>query len=389
MFRILPWRQRGLGALLRLMLAWGLLEGVRSGFYAGYLILYGPKELGLNAAVVGLSFTIHLLADSFGKGVGGYLVQRYGIGVVTIFGAGMGMLALYGASSVKSPLLLFLISGVWGISLASILPGLKTLSSRLAFQGREGRALTLTDGLTAPWAGIGLLGVGLVTKHNPDLAFALLLGGQIAAVLLGISLLGLPIAMRLHKQEYYPWRRLLIFIPAAFGQTFAPAMIGFQVLPFAQKIGLLPWQLVVLMVLGGGLVFALVPFTGRIADRVSPRWLLILGLAVLGVSMFWLASKPGFSEMLLLAVVAGVGFACFVPSWNALVIRILPEANRAAAWGTILMVEGLGFALGPSAGGFITATFSTVSVTARVGGAIFLVLSVFYLIVLWRPFWKR
>jgi hypothetical protein len=53
------------------------------------------------------------------------------------------------------------------------------------------------------------------------------------------------------------------------------------------------------------------------------------------------------------------------------------------------MVEGLGFALGPSAGGFITATFGTASVTARVGGAIFLLLSLFYLIVLWRPFWKR
>ena len=55
MFRFLPWRREGLSALLRLILVVGLLEGVRSGYFAGLLPFYAPEHLGLGPAAFTLA----------------------------------------------------------------------------------------------------------------------------------------------------------------------------------------------------------------------------------------------------------------------------------------------------------------------------------------------
>lgn len=71
MFRFLPWRREGLSALLRLILVVGLLEGVRSGYFAGLLPFYAPEHLGLGPAAFTLAFTLHQLAENLSKAAGG------------------------------------------------------------------------------------------------------------------------------------------------------------------------------------------------------------------------------------------------------------------------------------------------------------------------------
>jgi len=384
--RLSPWRLKGLSAVARLILAWGLLEGVRSGFYAGFLAIHG-SNLGFTLAVIGTAWSIHLLSDSFSKSLGGYLSQKLGMGIVTLVGGGVGLLALLIAPFVQSPVLLFSLSLVWGVSLSAIFPGLMTLSSQVAVHGREGRAVTLTNVLTAPWTALGVLGVGTLTKASPTLALNILEWAQIVVILIGLSLIFRPERVRAPRQEMYPWRRLLLFIPAAFGQTFAPALFGFYILKYAQGLGLSMFWVTTLIVLGGIISTTLLIWTGRYADRKGPRGLLILGLALIGLAMIGLGLKPGLPVLLLLAVVAGIGFGCFGPAWNALVVRLLPENNRAAAWGTLMTVEGLGHAIGPAVGGILAAAIAN-NTPFFVGGAIMLLLSLFYVVALWRPWWK-
>ncbi|WP_337870244.1 MFS transporter [Meiothermus sp.] len=383
--RLSPWRLKGLSAVARLILAWGLLEGVRNGFYAGYLAIHGG-HLGFTLAVIGTAWSIHLLSDSFSKSLGGYLSQKLGMGIVTLVGGGVGLVALLVTPYAQSPILLFGLSLVWGVSLSAIFPGLLTLSSQVAVQGREGRAVTLTNMLTTPWTGIGVLGIGFVTKVNPGLALNILEWAQIAVILIGLSLIFRPERVRPPRQELYPWRRLLLFIPAAFGQTFAPALFSFYILKYAQSLGLSMFWITVLIVVGGVISTILLIWTGRHADRKSPRELLIVGLVLIGMAMIGLGLKPGLSVLLLLAVIGGIGFGCFGPAWNALVVRLLPENNRAAAWGTLMTVEGLGHAIGPAVGGVLAAAIAS-NAPFFVGGVIMLVLSVFYVIALWRPWW--
>ncbi|GIW24963.1 MFS transporter [Meiothermus sp.] len=383
--RLSPWRLKGLSAVARLILAWGLLEGVRNGFYAGYLAIHGAN-LGFTLAVIGTAWSIHLLSDSFSKSLGGFLSQKLGMGIVTLAGGGVGLAVLLVVPHAQSPLLLFGLSMVWGVSLSAIFPGLLTLSSQVAVQGREGRAVTLTNLLTAPWTGIGVLGVGFVTKIDPNLALNILEWAQIAVILIGLSLIFRPERVRPPKQELYPWRRLLLFIPAAFGQTFAPALFSFYILKYAQSLGLSIFWITVLVVLGGAISTVLLIWTGRYADRKSPRELLIVGLLLIGLAMIGLGLKPGLPVLLLLAVLGGIGFGCFGPAWNALVVRLLPENNRAAAWGTLMTVEGLGHATGPAVGGVLAAAIAN-NAPFFAGGVIMLLLSVFYVVALWRPWW--
>lgn len=383
--RLSPWRLKGLSAVARLILAWGLLEGVRNGFYAGYLAIHGG-HLGFSLATIGTAWSIHLLSDSFSKSLGGYLSQKLGLGIVTLVGGGVGLLALLVTPYAQSPILLFALSLVWGVSLSAIFPGLLTLSSQVAVQGREGRAVTLTSLLTAPWTGIGVLGIGFVTKVNPELALSILEWAQIGVIVIGLSLIFRPARVRPPRQELYPWRRLLLFIPAAFGQTFAPALFSFYILKYAQSLGLSMFWIALLIVVGGATSTILLIWTGRYADRKSPRELLIVGLALIGVVMIGLGLKPGLLVLVPLAVIGGIGFGCFGPAWNALVVRLLPENNRAAAWGTLMTVEGLGHAIGPAVGGVLAATLAS-NAPFFVGGAIMLVLSIFYAVALWKPWW--
>ncbi|MCX7782885.1 MAG: MFS transporter, partial [Meiothermus sp.] len=111
--RLSPWRLKGLSAVARLILAWGLLEGVRNGFYAGYLAIHGGN-LGFTLAVIGTAWSIHLLSDSFSKSLGGYLSQKLGMGIVTLAGGGVGLLVLLIAPYAQSPILLLGLSLVWG-----------------------------------------------------------------------------------------------------------------------------------------------------------------------------------------------------------------------------------------------------------------------------------
>ncbi len=387
MQRISPWHLRGLSPLLRLILTWGLLEGVRSGFYGGYLPVH-VQGLGLTLTVTGTAFTLHLLADSFGRGIGGFLVQRFGLGLVAATGSTIGLLALLAVPSARSPILLFALSIVWGLSLSAVPPGMMTLSSRQAVKGREGRALTLTNMLVAPFTGLGGLGVGFLTKIDPKLALELMIAGQVLALLAALTLIFRPERVPPPtKQEYYPWTRLLLFIPAAFGQTFAPMLFSQLIFPYTKVLGLAGGWIVAAVGLGGIFSYGLTAWTARYADKYSPRGLLIGGLGLLGVALLWLGSSPSLLELLIIAVAAGVGMACFSPAWNALVVKLLPEANRAAVWGTLMLVEVMGTALGPAVGQTLAQT-TGISTPFYVAGAIFLALSVFYIVALWRPFWN-
>jgi MFS family permease len=142
-----------------------------------------------------------------------------------------------------------------------------------------------------------------------------------------------------------------------------------------------------LLLLGGGLAFGLLPFTGRMVDKRGYRLSLILGLALLGGVMLRLAQVPPLQEVFLLAVVAGLGFSLFMPGWNGFLAKNLPQENRAAIWGSLMTVEGLGVALGPVAGGALWEAFG-LHAPFLAGGGIFLGLSLFYALVFGRGRWS-
>ena len=361
------------------------MEGVRSGYFAGLLPFYAPEHLGLGPAAFTLAFTFHQLSENLSKTFGGLLAERVGFGKTVSLAAFAGFLTLLLTPMAHAAWLLWVLAVLWGLSMSTLYPGLMTLASRIAVPGREARALSFTLTLVMPWVGIGLVGVGQVAQKEPEAALTLLMVAQGVVLLLALSLFPFRIPIPKAVREPYPYKRLLFFLPAAFGQTFAPALVSLFILRLAkEELALEP---IALLLLGGALALGLLPLTGRQVDRKGYRFALVGGLFLLGVVMVWLAFTPSFMELILLVLLAGVGYSLFLPGWNGFLAKNLPQENRAAIWGGLMTVEGLGIALGPAVGGLLWETIG-LRTPLLTGSAVFFLLSLFYAVLFWRMRWS-
>jgi len=103
--------------------------------------------------------------------------------------------------------------------------------------------------------------------------------------------------------------------------------------------------------------FVLIPVISRLLARVSARWLLTTGFALMAVGA-WLASRLEVLDMSLAPMVApalliGVGFALSVSSFTAVAINTVPLHLAGMASATTNLLRDLGFALGPIVAGAV------------------------------------
>ncbi len=360
MLRLLPWQDGKAFVLLRFLAVLALTEFVRNALYIPFLTLYGPRHLGLSGFEVGVAVSLTFWGETVGRSLGGHLSERLGVGRVSLIGAVVGLVAVSLIPRITSAGWLWALAFAHGVSLSPLWPGIMTLSSRLARPGEASRALGFTQMPVMPFIGLGFLLGATLVNYSPPLTREVLFWTQLVIVLIALSTVritdghGNKPPATVGQSAPYPWRRLLNLFPVAFIQTLAPAMVGLAILPFARDTGLSILQLTLLIGTGGAVAFAALHAAGRLADRVGPKWLLVTGLSLQGAALFGLASGLPLWGMLVAAVAAGLGYALMIPSWNGLVVRLLPEHSRASAWGVLMMFEGLGFSIGPAVSGLVS-----------------------------------
>lgn len=380
--------------VLRLLALLALSDFVRSGFLVAYLPLAG-QNFELRAADIGLIVGLNYLADALAKGPVGVLTERYGLGRMALLGATVGALTLLALPHVPFLFLAWLLSLTWGLAFTSLWPGVMTAVSHFAKEGKQSRALSWASVAAAPGIVLGVLGVGLVMKHTPELGYPILIGAQAVAVVLALSLVGLRLPRRQDRAARdpaapgspYRWVKVASLIPAAFAQTLAPGLLVPIFYPYLAKLGLGVTDLLAPAALGLGVGLTCIQLAGRLADRLHPRVALLPGLLLLGVT-FLLLGLPGAQERLyLITAVGGVAYALFLAGWNGLVSRTLPTEHRTAAWGTIMAVEALGYAVGPVLGGVMWDRFGTGG-PFYLGAVVFLLVQIYYLMP-WRQAARR
>ena len=194
--------------------------------------------------------------------------------------------------------------------------------------------------------------------------------------------------LRLHRLLEAVHRRVAALLPAAFAQTLAPGLLITLLYPLLAHLGLHLRDLV-----GPGLIAAAafglsLWLLGRLADQAHPRRALSPGLLLLALVFGLVALSnvpPGAGDvrprLWALAPLLGLGYGAFIAGWNGLVGRTLPEAHRAAGWGTVMAVESLGYALGPVLGGAVW-QFAGQSGVFGLGALVFLLTEGYY-------FWTR
>jgi EmrB/QacA subfamily drug resistance transporter len=107
------------------------------------------------------------------------------------------------------------------------------------------------------------------------------------------------------------------------------------------------------------LVYAVLLITaGRLGDMFGPKRMFITGLIIFTLSstLCGLAQDP--NQLIFFRVVQAVGGALLTPQSLSLITSIFPAEKRGAAFGIWGAMAGLAAVAGPTAGGFLTTTFS-------------------------------
>ena len=379
--------------MTRALLLLGLCELVRTGLYVGFL----PQQLAaehLPLTAAGLAWTLHYGTDTLCRSPGGHLVERFGLRPVLAVSALVSLITVFAMPFAPTTLVLVALAALHGAALSPIWPAVMTLSSVLAPEENQPRAVALVSVAAGPFTGIGFLGIGaLASVHFADINSASRLhdiGGWPLAVLLAVQGLALLLALTLHSVRLRPetarrpatpvsLRRTLAFlIPAAVVQTLALSLLGPVITPFAERMGLGQWGLVGLLVAGAGAAYSLLGLTGRLTVRYGARIMLIVGLLLAALGLALMATLPPVWVYFLLAGLLGVGYACLLPGWGGLVASLLPQEGRAASWGVVMTAENVGMASGPLLG---TLAFDRLGASAPflVGAALFVLTASVYL----------
>ncbi|WP_027482112.1 MFS transporter [Deinococcus pimensis] len=380
----MPWNSSPI--VLRLLALLALSDLVRSGFLVAYLPLAG-RQFELSAADVGLIVGLNYLADALAKGPVGVLTERFGLGRMAFLGAFVGIVTLLALPHVPFLFLAWLLSLTWGLAFTSLWPGVMTAVSHFAKEGKQSRALSWASVAAAPGIVLGVLGVGLVMKRAPELGYPILVGTQVVALLLALSLVNLRLPRRTQRTSSYRWVRVATLIPAAFAQTLAPGLLVPIFYPYLARLGLSVTDLLAPAALGAVVGLGCVQLAGRLADRLHPRAALLPGLLLLGTTFVLLGLPGAENRLYLITAVGGLAYALFLAGWNGLVGRTLPKEHRTAAWGTVMAVEALGYAVGPVLGGVMWERFGSGG-PFYLGALVFLLVNLYY-VMPWREAARR
>jgi DHA1 family tetracycline resistance protein-like MFS transporter len=104
----------------------------------------------------------------------------------------------------------------------------------------------------------------------------------------------------------------------------------------------------------GLMQFLFSPILGGLSDRFGRRPILLLSLLVSGVDYVLMALSPSIAWLFVGRVLAGITGASFTAA-SAYIADISPPEKRAQNFGIIGAAFGLGFILGPAAGGLLGA----------------------------------
>ncbi|HET9422537.1 MAG TPA: DHA2 family efflux MFS transporter permease subunit [Nocardioides sp.] len=93
--------------------------------------------------------------------------------------------------------------------------------------------------------------------------------------------------------------------------------------------------------------------SGRLGDRIGPKWMYLAGLAVFTAASLWCALSGSIEMLIAARVVQGVGAAMITPQTMAVITRIFPPERRGQAMALWGATAGVATLVGPILGGVL------------------------------------
>jgi len=361
-----------------------LLEFVHGGLLLVLVPVYLRSQLALPLGTVGLALSAYGLADLALKVPAGWFVDRFGSRFALLVASALSFLSLLALSQATAPWMIFLGCAIHGAGASPVWPAaVFGATARSKERGHVmGQIFTAWLGGTGLGAAFtaGLLVVGAREAFGL-LGLAVLLAGVVTFVAAPTGRAGSSHAVALPQAAAAARvviRRLHLLAVGMFLQTFAGGMLVPVLTPYARDVlHLTRVELIVLLTAGPGLAVLLLIPLGRLADRLGPLRV-VGGGVLLAPLVLWTVPACGVVWCLApLTAALAAGYALVLPAWNAVLLDRVPQQGRGTILGLIMALEGLGAALGPTAGGWIAdvqglaAPFRSAAVVFGVAAIIF------------------
>jgi DHA1 family multidrug resistance protein-like MFS transporter len=383
---LLEIRREGIDKLVLIgfLLVVGLVEFIKMGL----IIMFLPslfESLKYSKTVLGWVLSANLLADNLCKSATGWFVDQEGPWLVLIFGCltifvGLILLAKFYNNAILTIIAAVMVgmggSPTWPAAIAGMI--------KINGENRRASTISLISTIWMAGGGLGIFFVGLLLSSRPKgligkispattnpYTWATILLILIAVFIILISTAGWAIWRRMYgpppqnlvhyndKERFMAvLQRILTvwnLIPGMFFQTFSLGMLLPSLLPFTVgKLGLSELQYYLLLLVGGGVVVFFMSPVGRLTDRMGPRIFLVSGFLLAALSLFFLAFFGNAFNVWFIVIFIGFSYALIQPAWNSVLAASIPPGQRGVLMGLFMSIEGLGFALGPAFGGFLS-----------------------------------
>lgn len=264
----------------------------------------------------------------------------------------------------------------WAFIVAAGLAAISTLASQLLAQNSsapEGRSLDFGGQITV---GLGLFALLYAIIQGPTDGWTST--GVVIAYVAAAVFIALFVVAELRARS--PLLRMDLFTNRNFAVASVVAVVGmFSYLGTAYATGMRiePIQhqsplrsSVAFIILNSGAVL-LMPLTSRLLERVSPRWILTFGLALMAAGDFIAATLPisdhTLTSLILPIGLVGAGFAFTVSSITATAVNAVPVHYAGMASASTSLLRDFGFTLGPAVVGAIALSHAASRFTSSLG----------------------
>lgn len=359
--------------VLKLLLIMFFVEFVKGALLVTILPVYMGTVLGLSAFAIGWSLSLQYIGDNMLRSPVGWFIDRFGYRWCMLGGV---------ISTFISVLILSTQNELPWIITACILLGIGTsplwpavISGATEAVGDQGKG-TLMSIIYLAWltgVGLGPVVINIFIHHSYSSAFNLLICLMVGVIVVALLLPGKQDkAHESHssvakdkargsrlvriKRYFNEIRRSLNvskwFYPALFAQTFALGLLTPVLILYARTVlHLSPYEQSFLLAFGGVItVVCLIP-VGRLVDRYGTRWFLHVGFMLSAVTLLAFTYFEYRPIVFVLVAFIGMGYACIIPAWNALIAEAIPVKERGTVWGFFLTIEGMGMIVGPIVSG--------------------------------------
>ncbi|MFC5651612.1 MFS transporter [Paenibacillus solisilvae] len=397
--------------VIQLLIIMYLVEFVKGALLVSILPVYMGQVLGLSVYAIGWALALQYIGDNAFRSPLGWIIDRIGYRNVMLFGVVFTFASVVIVSVSSSLGWIILACLLLGIGTSPLWPCVITGATAVAGNEASGTIMSVVYMSWLTGVGCGPIVINFFIVHTYRPAFLLLISMMIVVIIVALFLPGKRKSLEIEGREvphsdesvhldgvtfgqkvrsYFAKVRSSLhaswlLYPAMFMQNFALGLLTPVLTLYARTVLHLSPQKYSLFLIAGGAVTVLflIP-VGKWVDRFGTKWFLHVGFLTAAIALPILGNSRDLPLVLVIVMLVGIGYACIIPAWNALIADAIPKSERGAVWGFFLTIEGLGMVFGSIMSGKLWDSLGP-HAPFYVSGSVLLILFVLHLFITRRP----